>query len=550
MDKRWILAAGAAACASWVAACGDDGGDGLEAQRGDFFNNNGGESPSPGQNNTTGNNANNAANNAANNDNSFEPEPEERFNLQRPQPSRNYVFVANTDLDTVARIDGDTLEIKSIEVGDEPTVVRTWQGNNVAAVLNEGSSDVSILHSQGEQVEVVTLPMREGFNQLVIAPGGEYALTYLDYAEYQLGDDLGKFQDVNLIRLREGEEEVFNLAVGFHVLEIEFDEDGQHAYIITEDGVSAVKMDDVRSDRRVQPIAVSDDPREDALAVDREVEITRDGRLALVRTSALQGVNLVPLEGASELLHVPMPGVPTDLDIYPDSGRAVAVLKSSRQVAVLDLAEPDAVADSVRLIDVEEGPVGLAALDFEADLALLYTLSEQVPQVVRLDLDTGAQVVWDVRKSLRGVQMSPSGERAVLFHQQNDTPRSQDPADLFLSRQHAYTLLDLRTGFAKLQTIPTSEGEFVFSPDSEWMFLVLSDEAQDVRQVERVHLESFRVDSYRLGSLPEHLGLLPSENLQRVYISQKHAVGRMTFIDIATGDSRTVTGYELNSQIE
>ncbi len=33
------------------------------------------------------------------------------------------------------------------------------------------------------------------------------------------------------------------------------------------------------------------------------------------------------------------------------------------------------------------------------------------------------------------------------------------------------------------------------------------------------------------------------------FISQRHALGRVSFIDIATGDVRTITGFDLNSRI-
>ncbi len=479
------------------------------------------------------------------------PEPEERFNFRAPQPSRNYVFVANTGLDTVAKIDGDSLEITSIEVGDEPTVVRTWKEKNIAVVLNEGSRDVSIIHAAPDRDRVVTIPVREGFNQLVIAPGGDHAFAYLDYDEIELGDDIGRFQDVNLVRLIDGEEEVFNIAVGFRVLEIEFDADGERAFVVTEDGISIVEMAQVDRDINAQPIEVSDDPLEDARTIDREVEITGDGQLALVRTSALQGVNLIDLsDRRGRLVHIPLPSVPTDLDIYPDSSRALSVLKGARQVGVMELDRLGENPDDVRLIEIEEGPTGLAAVDFQENIALLYSIAEADPRVVRLDLDSGAQEVWDVRKAIQGVHIGPGGSRAVLYHAQGDAPRTEQAADVFIANSWAYTLLDMRSGFTKLQTVATEPGEFVFSENNDWMFLVLNDPIQDVRQVERIHLPSFRVDSYRLGSPPEHIGLLPSSQAPRVYISQQHPVGRMTFINIDSGDARTVTGFELNSQID
>jgi DNA-binding beta-propeller fold protein YncE len=533
-----IIVSAVALCSCGDAESGEEGADFGEDK--DNGNNGGGDD----------NAANNGNPGPGDPDPQPEPEPEERFNFQRPQPSRDFVFVSNPDLDTVAKIDGATLEITSIEVGDRPTVVRTSPHSNTAIALNEGSHDVSIIHADVDRDEVVTLPIREGFNQLVMAPSGHWALAYLDYAsgnpDAPALPDIGRFQDVNLIVLQAGEEAVHNIAVGFHVLEIEFNDEGDHAYIITEDGLSVLDLTRIEGDISAPPLPLSEDPFEDAQAVDREVEVSGDGSFALVRSTVLQGINVISLPGG-ELTHIPLDGVPTDLDIYPDSLRAIAVLKDARAVAILDLTDLEA---DPRTISIPDGPLGLAAMDFQANLALLYSVASGEQRVTRLDVDSGEQVVWDVRKRIEGLQLNPSGDRAVIFHGIDAAPRSSAAADVFLAGTYAYTLLDVRTGFAKLQTTPTRPGEFVFTLDDEWMFLVLEEAAINIQQVERVNLLTFRVDRYNLGSPPEHIGLLPSDDRTRIYISQNHPVGRMTFIDVDSGRANTVTGYELNSQID
>ena len=546
-----------AAALGLITACGADRGD----FGGDFAG--GFDDTNNDSNNDTGNNDQNndgfGSNNDGPNNNSpnnepeepFIPEPEEVFNFLAPQPSRNYVFVANSDLDTVAKIDADTLEITSIEVGDNPTVVRTWKETNVAVVLNEGSSDVSIIHADPLRDDVVTLPIREGFNQIVMAPGGRHALAYLNYAAIEDGEEeIGRFQDVNLIRLVNGDEAVFNVAVGFRVLEIEFDDDGERAFVVTEDGISIIDMENVDDDINAQPVPVTDDPLEDALAVDREVEITGDGRLALVRSSVLEGLNVISLDGQGQLVQVTLDGIPTDLDIYPDSTSALAVVKNARQVVTLDLADVVEDPETVNVIDVPEGPLGLAALDVTSGTALLYSTATVEPRITRLDINTGDQTTWDIRKGLAGVHLSPDASRAVLFHVKGDAPRTDNESDVFIAQSWAYSVLDTRSGFVKLQTAPTEPGEFVFTDDSQTMFVILNDPANGVRQVDRINLQSFRVDPIVLGSPPEHIGILPSSDTPRVYVSQEHPVGRMTFITIEDGDAKTVTGYELNSRID
>ncbi len=80
--------------------------------------------------------------------------------------------------------------------------------------------------------------------------------------------------------------------------------------------------------------------------------------------------------------------------------------------------------------------------------------------------------------------------------------------------------------------------------------MAMHDPVTRAQQIDRVNLESFRVDQVALASPPEHVGLLPGSLVQRVYVSQEHPVGRMTFLEVETGDAKTLTGYELNSRIE
>ena len=46
---------------------------------------------------------------------------------------------------------------------------------------------------------------------------------------------------------------------------------------------------------------------------------------------------------------------------------------------------------------------------------------------------------------------------------------------------------------------------------------------------------------------PEAIGLLP--DTAKIYVSQRHPLGRVTFIDVATSQVQTLTGFDLNSQI-
>jgi hypothetical protein len=62
-----------------------------------------------------------------------------------------------------------------------------------------------------------------------------------------------------------------------------------------------------------------------------------------------------------------------------------------------------------------------------------------------------------------------------------------------------------------------------------------------------VDLRSFQVDPIALGSPPVSVGAIPGS--RRVFIGQDHPDGRISFVDWATGELESVTGFELNSRI-
>ena len=203
------------------------------------------------------------------NDDPFVPEQEERFTFQAPRSSRNFVFVANSSLDTVAKIDAETLEIASIEVGDKPTIVQTNQGENLAAVLNEGSDEVTIIRAGNSDDYVRNLSITPSMNALKLAPRGDFALAWFDFRraqeddEFDLTDAAPPFQDVSLIKLEEGAEEVYHLTVGFQVVDVVFDDEGDKAFVITRTGISVVDMSSVQGDRAIPPIPVVEQQLED-----------------------------------------------------------------------------------------------------------------------------------------------------------------------------------------------------------------------------------------------------------------------------------------------
>jgi DNA-binding beta-propeller fold protein YncE len=518
------------------------------------------DGPRPGDNNNGGGQDSNPEPNPSpepdSNPEPFIPEEEDAIAFQAPRSSRNFIFVANSNLDTVAKIDGDTLEIVSVEVGDRPTVVQTNRSENLAVVLNEGSDEMTVIRAgNGDDDYVLNLALPPGMNNIALAPGADFALAWFDFKKAQEDEEFGlnddsapPFQDVALVDLEEGGEIVYNLTVGFQVVGVSFDDDGERAFVVTRTGISVVDMGDIQGDRAVIPVPVVESGLEDD--IEREVAITGDGRFAFVRTAGLEGLNIVNLD-TRELTLIALSDIPTDLDIIPGQDRALAVLRRTSELALLDL--PGAIEDpeSVRIIALGDEPAGLAELTPLADKALVFTSVEDRKAMTVVDLETETFETYPLRKGVRGVAIAPTGDQAIIFHNKADgNPIPGEPEDDFIAKSFAYSVFDINTGYTKIETVPTEAGEFVFSQDSQRVYLLLNDKAKDVRQVEIIDLTSFRTQSLRIGSPPDHIGLIPNDGNPKVYISQEHPVGRMTFIEEQSGVIKTVTGFELNSLIE
>jgi len=81
--------------------------------------------------------------------------------------------------------------------------------------------------------------------------------------------------------------------------------------------------------------------------------------------------------------------------------------------------------------------------------------------------------------------------------------------------------------------------------------VLVATDNQEVRKVHILDLEKAsgaRISEMILSSVPNGVGMIPGNN--RVYVSQEHPDGRITFIDVDTDDPITVTGFELNGQIK
>ena len=469
--------------------------------------------------------------------------PEMEYEYGAPASGERYVYVSLTNQDTVARIDSESLDIAAIPVGDQPGVLVTAPGQDVALVLNAGSNSVSILRTASGVDSVITLPTLPHFNRLTMGPLGGHAVAYFELTDPGT-QGIGSFQDVTIIDLTENGEGVVNVSVGFRPRQVLFAPDESEAYVITEDGVSILDLTG-SSGFFAPTVPLSTDPVGDGDPA--EVVVTPDGHYALARWTNLSLVRAVDLQ-TGDITDTAMTGPPTDLDLTPAGDTLLAVIRSQRQLAVMDLPGDIGDASAVETIDCTPIVVGSAQITPDGEQALLYTNASNDKAITLVDLVTGDKRTALLRKGIRWVALGPDGTAALVLH--NKIPGDPQPTDDFqtqLDKQYGFSLVDLESLFVKLQITEADPGTFAFSADGQRVYLIIADPDTALREIAELNLESFIVGSRSVGSHPTEIGTVVGTD--RIYVSQDHALGRISFIDVATGQLRTVTGFQLNSQV-
>jgi hypothetical protein len=60
-------------------------------------------------------------------------------------------------------------------------------------------------------------------------------------------------------------------------------------------------------------------------------------------------------------------------------------------------------------------------------------------------------------------------------------------------------------------------------------------------------MPSLSVQKLTLASMPIAAGIVPA--VGKGFVAQKHPDGRITFVGLASGQARTITGFELATQV-
>ncbi len=527
------------------------------------------------------------------------PEEERDFDLRTPEAGATRLFIPSAALDALIVVEPTTLAVRLVEVGVRPTVVRALPADAGAIVLNAGTHDVSVVRPAPDTDggwDVTTLDVAPNANRLTVSPDGAWAFAWFT-ATGQAGEPIGSLQDVTAIRLAPGDEAVFDLAVGLRPSEVRFAAGGERALVLCEDGLSVVDLTALDGDRFLPPVAVHDDPF--VTPHDREVVVTPDGQLAVVRDLNRAELTLVDLDARTRRV-LPLPDWPSDLDLTPSGQTVVVPLRGAQQLAVIAIPaafewaplafsedlydtpdagstedpdagsteDPDASDDdadagptddldaSVPDEDVSEptptvnphvtylpmhAPFGAAELSADGQVALLYTTLPGTAAVGLADLEAGEVTVRPVAKEVTAALLSPAGDMAALLH------RKSSGAAPPIQGSDAYSLVDLASGYTKLVLTPQPPSRFLFTPGADELIVLLPDPAGLAHLFHRTVTTTFSVTPHPVPYAPLFVGALPL--VSKVAILLDDPTGWLTLLDTATGQLEQLNGFELNAFI-
>ena len=152
------------------------------------------------------------------------------------------------------------------------------------------------------------------------------------------------------------------------------------------------------------------------------------------------------------------------------------------------------------------------------------------------------------------IALSPDSKSAVIIHRSNPATTATDPYEAAVDRDEGFSVFDVATGFWELQrTGTTRPTRYAFAPHGGYVGVALRDDGLHKYALDAVNLSSLVSTTLSLASTPLYMGTVPEAagiTPYRVFVSQDHPAGRISFIQLDTGQVRTATGFTLNGEIE
>ncbi len=460
-------------------------------------------------------------------------EQEDPYFRLPPAATESYVFIANPDRDTVTRIQVPELVVDTREVGEQPTQVQTTGDYRRAVTLNEGSDDISILDA--ETFDVLTVGIRDNFNTMSLSTDGNWAACWYnpDAESAASSGGIQTFNEVSFVNLETGEHTP--MVVGFNPRGLRWSADGALAVVVSDASLAVIDLTTSPLVPSLVPIA--DDALEAPAA--EEVELSPDSNWAFVRQFGASDIVVVDLH-ALVAEFIPVGDNPTDLDLSPDGTEVAVLARGDHELWLFDAADPFAEARVVAT--PAETSYGSVLYAGDGSQAVLYTNATLVAQYATWDTETDAFEEHSLVKPVSSMAVSPTGGSLLVFHTESDADDADTTSPFY--GEWALTLVDLGDDRQNPILLPAEPSGYSTSTDGKYGFYLL--EGFDFLEV--LDFTTMLPEEITLKSTPVFVGTLPGTDV--AFASQEHDLGRISFYTADQGALDTVTGFELNAEID
>ncbi|MDF1562307.1 MAG: hypothetical protein P1V51_04645 [Deltaproteobacteria bacterium] len=480
------------------------------------------------------------------------PEVEETRSFLAPAASADHVFVLSPSESTVAVIDAQSLAIETVPLPEEPLALALLDASETLVVLSGRGEALSVVEPTLDPPRLLSQPVGRRFPALSLSPDGAWALLWTPDGHAIDAGAEGIVSLVDVDALAAGSPApVLERAAGRRHTDVFFRREGLafvEAVVVGSEEVAIIDLVDPAASPLPVRLPLPDDYTD---LFSREVVPVAGGATLLVRSFTSPDLLILDIAGRTTTT-LTLPAVPTDLDVSADGGLAVVALRAIGEVAWLPL--PAGLTDPglLQRAAITEVPPGQVTLAEDASFLVAFTTSEPSEALAWVELATGQVSVFDrLQKWVRTVGIAPGGGRAIVLHRPDPDSTVADPYEREVDLDEGYSLVDLAGPFAQLKrTAGIPPRTMVFTPDGLHAGVTLRDGNRG--RIDAVDLETLVTDTLPLASGPQFSGALPAgaAGADRMWVTQDHAAGRISFVSLAERVVRTVTGYDLNAEIE
>jgi len=479
-------------------------------------------------------------------------EVEKEASFYAPVVSGKYLWSVNPDTNKVVRVHAESLAIDLMQGGHEPTYLAVLPEGATpggAVVLNVRSGDASIFlrgSSPEELLPVQNFAVQEGASSWAIGKGGKFAIAWSDARE-KLLDRLDGYQDITVFSFGGESITTKSLSVGFRPNQVVISQDETRAYVVSQPGISIIALSE---SPEIEGEIFLPDLAEGAR---RDVSITPDGKYALVSTSGSAKILVVDLK-TEKTVSLNMPSIVTDLDLSKDGSVAVAVSRPITSASdnlggasamedaqsVIGLLPIDKIFDdpsSFELVYTDEF-VGSTVVADDGSQILLFTNGIKSSLLLILETETKKFRSLDLRGPLQAAFISQDARFAVALM----SPPSGS------TKKGAFALIPLeKDASARIQGTDAPLQFVSISASTGHALITTRATTESQGATYFTNYPKQQVDKIVLPSTPLSTGIVPQA--KKAFISQQHPEGRLTFIDLPSGEDETLTGFELSGRV-